>query len=109
RHLLPRIRLHGANSLLRCVSVQDHVLPGPGSQPREPTPSDSPPPIPTQPDRPCRREPPVRLPQIMPDTGFVPGGQGVAGSNPDVPTGRRVFSNILMPPPEPTKSHSIVK
>jgi hypothetical protein len=32
-----------------------------------------------------------------------PGGQGVAGSNPAVPTGRQVFSNILMPPPEPTK------
>ena len=45
----------------------------------------------------------VRLLQIAPDTGFVPGGQGVAGSNPAVPTGRRVFSNIPMPPPEPTK------
>src|SRR5262249_48154596 len=31
------------------------------------------------------------------------GGQGVAGSNPAVPTSSRVFSNILMPPPEPTK------
>jgi hypothetical protein len=28
----------------------------------------------------------VRLPQTKPDTGFVPGGQGVAGSNPAVPT-----------------------
>jgi hypothetical protein len=28
----------------------------------------------------------VRCPQTGPDTGFVPGGQGVAGSNPAVPT-----------------------
>jgi hypothetical protein len=31
---------------------------------------------------------PVRLPQTGSDTGFVPGGQGVAGSNPAVPTRR---------------------
>ena len=30
----------------------------------------------------------VRPPQTRPDTGFVPGGQGVAGSNPAVPTKR---------------------
>jgi hypothetical protein len=45
----------------------------------------------------------ARLSQTGPDTGFVPGGQGVAGSNPAVPTGRQVFSNTPMPPPEPTK------
>jgi len=36
----------------------------------------------------------------------VTGGQGVAGSNPAVPTGSRVFSNIAMPPPEPSKEPS---
>jgi hypothetical protein len=39
----------------------------------------------------------------LPHSGNIPGGQGVAGSNPAVPTGRRVFSNTLMPSPEPTK------
>ena len=34
----------------------------------------------------CRGSLPARLPQTVPDTGFVPGGQGVAGSNPAVPT-----------------------
>ena len=29
--------------------------------------------------------------------GCIPGGQGVAGSNPAVPTGNRVFSNIVTP------------
>jgi hypothetical protein len=29
---------------------------------------------------------PVRLPQTGPDCGFVPGGHGVAGSNPAIPT-----------------------
>jgi hypothetical protein len=37
------------------------------------------------------------------DVWEVTGGQGVAGSNPAVPTGRRVIPNILMPPSEPTK------
>jgi len=39
----------------------------------------------------------IRLPQTGPDTGFVPGGQGVAGSNPAVPTGSEVLSNIFIP------------
>ncbi len=34
----------------------------------------------------------VRLAQTAPDTGFVPGGQGVAGSNPAVPT---VFRTLV--------------
>ena len=46
---------------------------------------------------------PIRRRRTGPDTGTVPGGQGVVGSNPAVPTGRRDFSNILMPPPEPAK------
>jgi hypothetical protein len=37
----------------------------------------------------------VRLLQIAPDTGFVPGGQGVAGSNPAVPTQVRGLINDL--------------
>jgi hypothetical protein len=43
------------------------------------------------------------------DTREVTGGQGVAGSNPAVPTGSKVFSNIVTLPPEPVKSHSLVK
>ena len=49
---------------------------------------------------------PVRLPQTTPDAGFAPGGQGVAGSNPAVPTGNRVFSNIFAPHQSHQKSHS---
>jgi len=48
----------------------------------------------------------IRPPQTRPDTGFVPGGQGVDGSNPAVPTGNRVFSNIFMSLPEPAKEPS---
>ena len=40
------------------------------------------------------------------DVWEVTGGQGVAGSNPAVPTGSEVFSNILMPLPEPAKEPS---
>ena len=39
------------------------------------------------------------------DVWEVTGGQGVAGSNPAVPTGREVFSNILMPHESQQKSH----
>lgn len=35
-----------------------------------------------------------------------PGGQRVAGLNPAVPTGSKVFSNIFMPLPEPAKEPS---
>jgi hypothetical protein len=58
----------------------------PGSQLREPMPFDSPGLTATPRERICRRRLPARLPQTGPDTGFVPGGQGVAGSNPAVPT-----------------------
>jgi hypothetical protein len=37
----------------------------------------------------------VRLRQTGLDTGFVPGGQGVAGSNPAVPTGFRSSGSFL--------------
>src|SRR5215510_2067082 len=37
------------------------------------------------------------------DVREVTGGQGVAGSNPAVPTGNDTFSNTLLPPSEPTK------
>ena len=37
------------------------------------------------------------------DTGNVTGGQGVAGSNPAVPTGSRIVSNVFMPYREPAK------
>jgi hypothetical protein len=47
---------------------------------------------------------PARLPQTGPDTGFVPGGQGVAGSNPAVPTitwqVRRGFGSQPGTPPD---------
>lgn len=39
----------------------------------------------------------ARSPQTGPDTRFVPGSQGVAGSNPTAPTGNRIFSNIFTP------------
>jgi hypothetical protein len=39
------------------------------------------------------------------DVWEVTGGQGVAGSNPAVPTGSQVFSNILMPHKSQQKSH----
>ena len=51
----------------------------------------------------------VRFPQTRPDTGFVPGGQGVAGSNPAVPTGNRIFSNIRTARQSQQKSHSLSK
>jgi hypothetical protein len=35
-----------------------------------------------------------RLPPTWSDGLFVPGGQGVAGSNPAVPTGKRSFSDF---------------
>jgi len=38
-----------------------------------------------------------------PPSGNIPGGQGVAGSNPAVPTGSDTFSNKLLPLSEPTK------
>jgi hypothetical protein len=50
-------------------------------------PADSPGLTPTLTERICRRRLPARLPQTDPDTRFMPGGQGVAGSNPAVPTG----------------------
>ena len=37
------------------------------------------------------------------------GGQGVAGSNPAVPTGSDIFSNTLLPHQSQQKSHSFVK
>jgi hypothetical protein len=40
------------------------------------------------------------------DARNVTGGQGVAGSNPAVPTGSRVFSNITTPHQSQQKSHS---
>jgi hypothetical protein len=43
------------------------------------------------------------------DTQKVTGGQGVAGSNPAVPTGSRVFSNILMPRKSRRKSQTPCK
>jgi hypothetical protein len=58
----------------------------PGSQLWEPMSSDSPGLTTTSRGRICRGSLPARLPQTVPDTGFVPGGQGVAGSNPAVPT-----------------------
>jgi hypothetical protein len=42
----------------------------------------------------------VRLPQTRADTGFVPGGQGVAGSNPAVPTQVRVVLTGVRDGPE---------
>ena len=42
------------------------------------------------------------------DTQKVTGGQGVAGSNPAVPTGSQVFSKIFTPRKSQQKSHSLV-
>jgi len=42
----------------------------------------------------------VRLPQTRPDTGFVPVGQGVAGSNPAVPTQIRLVLRPRNRPPD---------
>jgi len=41
--------------------------------------------------------------------GCIPGGQGVAGSNPAVPTGNRVFSNIVTPHKSQQESHLVVQ
>src|SRR5262249_60681530 len=41
--------------------------------------------------------------------GCFPGGQGVAGSNPVVPTGSRVFSKIFLPRQSQQQSHCLVK
>jgi hypothetical protein len=41
------------------------------------------------------------------DARNVTGGQGVAGSNPAVPTGSEIFSNTLLPPQSQQKSHSL--
>src|SRR5262249_25055287 len=43
------------------------------------------------------------------DARNVTGGQGVAGSNPAVPTGSDIFSNTLLPHQSQQKSHSFVK
>jgi hypothetical protein len=43
------------------------------------------------------------------DARNVTGGQGVAGSNPAVPTGSRVFSSIVTPHKSQQKSRSLVK
>ena len=45
----------------------------------------------------------ARLSQTGLDPLSVPGGQGVAGSNPAVPTGSRIFSNVFMSYREPAK------
>jgi hypothetical protein len=37
------------------------------------------------------------------------GGQGVAGSNPAVPTGNRLFSNVFIPQESPQESQSRCK
>ena len=41
--------------------------------------------------------------------GCIPGGQGVAGSNPAVPTVNQVFSNIVTPHKSQQKSHLVVQ
>jgi hypothetical protein len=43
------------------------------------------------------------------DAREVTGGQGVAGSNPAVPTGSRIFSNILLAHKSQQKSHLLSK
>ena len=48
-------------------------------------------------------------PAMPGDAREVTGGQGVAGSNPAVPTGSRAFSNIFWPHHSQQKSHSLVK
>jgi hypothetical protein len=44
-----------------------------------------------------------------PPSGNIPGGQGVAGSNPAVPTGNRLFSNILPLGKSQQKSQLVVQ
>ena len=44
-----------------------------------------------------------------PRSGNIPGGQGVAGSNPAVPTGSDIFSNIFTPHKSQQKSQRLVK
>ena len=43
------------------------------------------------------------------ECGYFPGGQGVAGSNPAVPTGIRVFSNIVTSHMSRQKSQLVVQ
>jgi hypothetical protein len=57
-----------------------------GANLREPLASGLPGLTPTLPERFSRRRLAAGLPQTGPDIRFVPGGQGVAGSNPAVPT-----------------------
>jgi hypothetical protein len=59
-------------------------------------------------DRTTRRWPPivyVRRSVLEQHRRLLPrsGGQGVAGSNPAVPTGSQIFSNVFMPYREPAK------
>ena len=43
------------------------------------------------------------------ECGYFPGGQGVAGSNPAVPTGSETFSNIVSPHKSQQKSQLVVQ
>jgi len=43
------------------------------------------------------------------ECGYFPGGQGVAGSNPAVPTGSETFSNIVTPHKSQQKSQLVVQ
>ena len=53
---------------------------------------------------------PAERHQATPSDGRnVTGGQGVAGSNPAVPTGSEIFSNIVTPHKSQQKSHLVVQ
>src|SRR5712671_2123115 len=79
------VREPGAGRTPRIPGAYDGPSRNPGSQSREPMPSDWPRLKATPWGESAGGRPPARLRQTGPDTRFVPGGQGVAGSNPAVP------------------------